>query len=110
MAVGGLQNVMRRGSFTLPPSVISATERFKLEADPLRAFIDERIKPNTNAFVERTEVYVAYTAWATVNGFHQMSAARFYESFLAALTDSHNYTVRIVKRDGYRGYVGIAIA
>lgn len=111
-AVGGLQQVMRRGSFQLPPSVLSATERFKNEADPMRAFIQERVEsrhPNDAPFVNRTELYVAYTAWSSINGFHQMSAARFYESFLAAATDSLEYPVRMRMRDGYNGYYGIVL-
>lgn len=111
-AVGGLQQVMRRGSFALPPSVISATERFKNEADPMRAFIQERVTgkhPNNAPFVSRTDIYIAYTTWAQVNGFHQMSAARFYESFSAAVTDSMEFPLRIVRIDGINGYKGIVL-
>lgn len=101
---------MRRGSFAIPASVASATDRFKREADPMRGFIDERIEavhPNSAPFVPRTDVYNGYTTWAAVNGFHQMSASRFYESFVAAATDSginvRSLTVRGV--NGYRGFV-----
>jgi putative DNA primase/helicase len=112
MAVGGLQQVMQRGAFRLPPSVISATARFKTEADPLRAFIDERVKAthaNNPAFLARTDLYVAYTAWAAVNGFHSMSAQRFYESFGAASTDEIGGSVRAVTMHGTRGYKGIEL-
>lgn len=111
MAVGGLQSVMRRGSFHLPHSVIKATERFKTEADPMRGFIGERVEfrhPNNAPFVARTDFYNGYTAWAAVNGFHQMSASRFYESFVAACVDSseHPFIVRTNKGvNGYRGAV-----
>jgi len=112
MAVGGLQQVMQRGKFSLPPSVVNATERFKLEADPLRAFIEERCRAqhaNNASFNPRMEFYVAYTSWASANGFHQMSAARFYESFIAAVTDGQEYPVRHVKHQGIYGYVGIEL-
>lgn len=110
-AVGGLQQVMRRGSFAIPASVSSATERFKTEADPMRGFIGERIEPvhvNNSPFVARTDVYNGYTTWAAVNGFHQMSASRFYESFVAAATDS-GISIKAVTNKGVIGYRGFAI-
>jgi len=111
-AVGGLQSVMRRGKFQLPPSVISATERFKMEADPLRGFIEERVTfhhPNDPTFTPRTEIYNAYTAWAVLNGFHQMSAQRFYESFFAAAVDTSKFPLKSIRVKGYPGYRGLSI-
>lgn len=107
MAVGGLQQVMRRGAFTLPASVSAATQRFRREADPIRGFIDERIRGEREAFTPRTDIYGEYAAWASMNGFMQMSAARFYESFTAACAETH--PTRTVMRNGVRGFVHIRI-
>lgn len=109
-SVGGLQSVMRRGSFSLPASVTNATARFKNEADPMRGFIEERVSflhENDPTFLPRTDLYVAYTTWASINGFHQMSAQRFYEGFNSAATDVSEFPVRIAVRGGTRGFVGI---
>ena len=108
-AVGGLQQVMRRGAFALPPSVIIATERFKNEADPLRAFIEERVRLGPDTFTPRPELYAAYSTWATVNGYHSMSTARFYESVLAAAVDIAHTPITIVTRKGVRGFRGIEL-
>ena len=111
-AVSGLQAVMRRGSFALPPSVVSATRRFKMEADPMRGYIEERIEsrhPNNAPFVPRTDIYNAYTTWATMNGFHLMSAQRFYESFIAACVDSNEHPVSELVMKGVRGFRGVVI-
>lgn len=111
-AVGALQQVMRRGRFTLPPSVITATERFKMEADPMRGFLEERVTfhhGHDPAWSPRTDLYNAYAAWAAVNGFHQMSAQRFYESFGTAATDMSNNPVMPAIMEGTRGYKGIAL-
>jgi phage/plasmid-associated DNA primase len=105
MAVGGLQSVMRRGAFSSPASVTRATQRFREEADPVRGFIRERITQRANAFTARTDVYNAYVAWGAVNGFAQLSAARFYESFNAVLAGK----ARPYTKDGTRGYKGIVI-
>lgn len=107
-AVGGLQQVMRRGAFTIPPSVANATEKFRREADPIRGFIDEKISPDEHRFTPRSDVYAEYVAWSTTNGFHPMSASRFYEAFVAAAAQSIRIASRI--RDGIRGFVGIAIS
>jgi phage/plasmid-associated DNA primase len=111
-AVGGLQQVMRRGRFDLPASVVEATERFKQEADPMRAFIEERVSfhhAHDPRFTERAELYLAYSAWSAVNGFQAMSASRFYESFIAAAVDSSQHPVSSVFRQGVRGYKGISV-
>jgi len=111
-AVLGLQSVMRRGSFALPQSVINATERFRKEADPLRGFIDERVEsrhPNNAPFVPRTDFYNAYVSWAAVNGFHQMSASRFYESFTAAIVSACEFPVTNVRVRGINGFRGVCI-
>ena len=100
---------MRRGSFVLPASVANATERFKMEADPMRGFIEERIEFTKDTFTPRTEIYTGYTTWATINGFHTMSAQRFYESFIAAAVDVSSSPVKPTVRDGVRGYVGMRL-
>jgi len=111
-AVGGLQAVMRRGAFALPPSVVNATERFKREADPLRGFIEERIRsepPSQKAFTPRTDVYLAYSTWAAVAGYHQMSSQIFYEKFVAAVVEGLPNPMVAVTRGGIRGYRGVSI-
>jgi putative DNA primase/helicase len=111
-SVGGLQQVMRRGAFAIPPSVASATERFKMEADPMRGFIEERVRfhhPNDPTFTARTDIYSGYATWAAMNGFHQMSAQRFYESFTAACVDTSQFPVKSITRQGVHGYRGISI-
>lgn len=111
-AVGGLQTVMRRGKFTIPASVDKATEKFRMEADPLRAFVSERVRfhhANDPAFTPRTDVYSAYTAYGVMNGLHQMSAQRFYEQFIMAATEIGNNPVTEVIRQGTRGYKGVTV-
>jgi phage/plasmid-associated DNA primase len=83
-----------------------------MEADPMRGFIEERVvfhHENNSAFAGRTEIYNAYVGWAAVNGFHQMSAQRFYESFLTAAVDTSTFPVVPVTRDGFKGYRGVEI-
>lgn len=108
-AVGGLQQVMRRGRFTIPASVGAATDRFKAEADPMRGFIEDRVRFDTHAYTPRGDLYNAYTGWAAGNGFQPMSAQRFYESFTAAATDVSNTPVRMRRLRDRREYLGITL-
>lgn len=100
--------MLRRGAFTMPASVVKATERFRREADPMQGFIEERVRNEPEVFTPRTELYTAYTAWAGVNGFHSMSAGRFYEAFTAAALTAE-LRPRITTNGGVRGYRGIGI-
>lgn len=112
LAVGGLQNVMRRGAFTIPDSVRRATERFRAEADPIRGFIEERLEstsPNSNTLLPRTDVYAEYVVWSQMNGFHQMSAIRFYEQLMMAATDILPFPPRLIRKSDGRYYQGIEI-
>lgn len=112
MAVGGLQQVMQRGSFAIPRSVADATADFKRSADPMRGFIEDRLEsqhPSMSTFVARTDVYNAYTVWAAQNGFMQVSAQRFYEGFAMAAVDGLQYPVRSIVLHGVNGYKGIAL-
>ena len=103
---------MRRGGFSLPRSVADATRRFRLEADPMRGFMEERVEshhPNDPHKVPRTEVYMAYTTWAGLNGFQPMSAHRFYESFVAASVDAFDYPVMERTVRGTKVFMGMSI-
>ena len=105
-AVGGLQTVMRRGAFSTPESVRVATQRFREEADPIRGFMRECITAGTE-FIERSAVYNAYVLWASTNGFMQMSATRFYESFTAACASEYPFMPAYLH--GVKGYRGIQL-
>lgn len=108
-AVGGLQTVMRRGKFTVPKSVAEATQRFRNEADPLRAFTEDCVRFVQHGFTARTDVYARYASWAVTNGFHAMSAQRFYEGFNSAGTEMSPTEFRPVTVKGTRGYSGVQL-
>lgn len=111
-AVGGLQQVMRRGTFTIPESVRKATQRFRDEADPMRGFIEERVEvthSNDPHFTPRTDIYTAYTAWAGVNGFSAMNAQNFYEKFTTAVADISEGKAIPATIRGVRGYKSVTM-
>lgn len=108
-AVGGLQNVMRRGSFIIPPSVHKATKQFRIEADPMRAFIDDKVRSDPQREVPRTDVYAEYNAWCIDNNFRPMGATRFYETFISAAVDTFSHDVGMHRRKDGRTIKGISL-
>lgn len=106
-AVAGLQSLLNRGAFRMPDSVKKATEHFRVEADPVRGFISERIRETRRDadWLSRTEIYAEYVSWAGTNGFSQMSNSRFYEQLNAAIPEAlpHATPTRRGGADGYRG-------
>jgi len=106
-AVGGLQQVLRRGKFRIPPSVISATKHFRMVADPMRSFVDEcvtAVDHESSLFVPRADVYQAYSVWSGVNGFHTFSASKFYEQFATTVAEVTNNPIKVVRVQGVSGY------
>jgi putative DNA primase/helicase len=109
-SVAGLQQLLNRGAFRMPESVRKATEHFRIEADPIRGFISERVRAvhSYKAWLGRTELYAEYVAWAGTNGFSQMSNSRFYEQFNAALVELLPLAIPITL-NGYPGYRAIEL-
>ena len=104
-AVGGLQQVMRRGRFSIPRSVAAATERFRKEADPIRGYVEERLTvTGGRERVSRADVYADYSAWAATNGYHSMAASRFYEQLTTVLAGRITYTIARGEKS-FRGMV-----
>ena len=78
----------------------------------MRGFIEDRVEghhPNDPAFTPRSEIYMAYTVWAALNGFQAQSAQRFYEGFVAACIDTLEYPLREYIKSGVRGFKGITL-
>lgn len=106
-SVAGLCQVLRRGRFTLPESVVRATSKFREEADPLRSFVHDRLSAGVG-FTPRTDVYASYAMWAASNGYSQLNAHRFYEQLLSAM-DQARLNVQPAVRDGKRGFKNIVV-
>lgn len=49
-------------------AIEQATDAYRHEQDQVERFIDERCKRDSNARTLNSEIYDAYTAWATTNG------------------------------------------
>lgn len=108
LAVRGLQRLMGRRQFEIPPSVEAETSIFRRVADPVRAFLDEYVTTLVTGWVPRTEVYQKYHDWAVASGYNTMSAAGFYERLEACGHDVANYVITPRTRQGTRGYLFVS--
>lgn len=108
LAVAGLRRLMERGHFELPAVVEQATAEFRRAADPVRSFLHEKTKGDYDAWMPRTDLFGAYTAWADDNGYKPMGAATFYERAAEAGEDVFGHPLGTKGRKGVRGFAGIA--
>ena len=71
-AIEGASRLIRNGKFTLPKSSIEALEKWTRDTDPVRAWIEARIRPTTNPKRDvgytRTALFQQFETWAVENG------------------------------------------
>jgi P4 family phage/plasmid primase-like protien len=78
-AVAGAERLLRQGEYTRPPSSGVALAKWRLAADPVAQFVDEKTSPvpagtrGTGA----SDLYEAFAMWALLNGFRRMSSRHF---------------------------------
>src|SRR5439155_19920738 len=101
-AVAGLQRLMARGRFALPPSVERARERYRYMLDTVRAFVREECRLDPEAWVDRADVYRSYKEWCRVGGRLFLASTTFNVHLIQ--TDSPAVAVRT--RRGRPGLLG----
>lgn len=77
-AVRGVERLIRQGAYTTPETSIEAMEDWRDESDPSRAFLKEYLLLNSDfQSCTASELYSAYSTWATKNGHGVMSSTKF---------------------------------
>ena len=71
-AIEGASRLIRNGKFTLPKSSIEALEKWTRDTDPVRAWIEARVRPTDNPKRDvgytRTALFQLFETWAVENG------------------------------------------
>jgi P4 family phage/plasmid primase-like protien len=71
-AIEGASRLIRNGKFTLPKSSIEALEKWTRDTDPVRAWIEARVRPTANPKRDvgytRTALFQEFETWAIANG------------------------------------------
>ena len=108
-AVYALRRLMERRTFPCPPSVEEATKKFRLEADPYRQFITEKLVAMPKGYIFRSELLRLWEAWASANG-HPVGPARdLYSALRGAARDVLGAEIKEGKRGGLEGFHGIDV-
>lgn len=68
----------------VPASVLSATDEYRAESDPIRQFVAARMQPAEGARVAASRVYDAYTAWSRNNALEPISGNAFGRAMTTA--------------------------
>src|SRR5262249_44703174 len=103
-AVVGLQRLMARGRFELPPSVERARERYRQTVDTVRAFVTECCHFERNAWADKAILYREYRAWCDDG--RQLALAA--STFNAHLLQAYGERIQDRKRHGRPGWLGLA--
>jgi len=106
-AVSGLNRLMERGKFKLPPSVQAARREYRERLDTVEAFLSEECILSPQAWIARPELYGKYQKWATDGGRPPVSAIVFNDRLREGFGDRIHEGTR---GGGKRVWVGIGLA
>lgn len=72
--------MLREEGFTLPQSVIDATNEYSHDSNKIQLFADECLEERGDADVKTAELYAAYREWCAVNGCYPESNRNFNQA------------------------------
>lgn len=105
LALASLADVRRRG-FSAGTNVVAAHDRFRLESDPVAAFLDERARVDfLGGRTQKSELYGAYVDWCRDSGRKPLAVQRFTQRIRERLTGQ----VQEVTVQGTRFWDGIEL-
>lgn len=77
-AVSALQQLMDRGRFDPPESVLAATGQFRRDTDPIAQFLEEETVLDPDEWIPRSDVARRYRAWCDEAGRRPVASSRLY--------------------------------
>lgn len=85
LALGAYRNVIKTNNFTEPQSCIDAKSAWRLEADQVAQFVQERCVLKPNYEVSSSDLYEAYKIWADDAGISKKMGRRNFTNRLVRL-------------------------
>jgi putative DNA primase/helicase len=108
-SVEGLQRVIGRNAFSKPRSVIDATKKFRMAADPYRQFFAEKLAARPKGFVFRSDLRAEWEVWSEENGHRTGRPGDLYSALRAGVRDVLGTEIEEGRRGGYDGFKGIDV-
>jgi putative DNA primase/helicase len=110
-AVGGASRVIRNGCFTIPRSCKQALREWIFAADPILAWIEERVQVDTSAdpqtAITTRAAYNEFRAWAAAEGFKALPEINGFVQPVSAADRGIGY--RRSGKDGRR-FIGMRVS
>jgi P4 family phage/plasmid primase-like protien len=110
-AVYGLEDLMERGRFDLPPSVQAGHEQYRQKIDTVATFLEEACELGVDFSATRSVLYEGYRNWCFRNGRMAVAAQNFWPRLGRLLRDE--ITAGAVDPDAWvqrvRGWRGVGI-
>jgi len=86
-ALQGLARLRAQGRFTEPKPCNRALQEYRIDCDPVRAFLAEHYEAAPGAAVATKDVYAHYTRWCAENGFQPMNSRNFGKNLRSVYPD-----------------------
>ena len=77
--------LIKNGTFTRSIKMNNEIELYKDEVDPMRRYIKENIKLNTNSIIPKKLLYAHYNSWINDNGFKSLNESNFSKKLKESL-------------------------
>ncbi len=83
-ALAGLQQLLARGEYLIPPSSEMEIRQYRVNSDPVRQFADEFlvVSEDKKFRVGSSELYGHYRTWSLDNGYKTLASNQFAERLL----------------------------
>ncbi len=79
--VEGARRLLRQGKYTVPESSKRALDQWRIEANPIAEFADQKLEESDSESVRAQLLYDHFIQWAERNGHRKMSSQTFYKRF-----------------------------
>jgi P4 family phage/plasmid primase-like protien len=101
-AIEGASRLIRQGKFSMPKSSIEALEKWTRDTDPVRAWIEARVRPTPDpkrdAGYTRTAIFQLFESWAVENG-HRKERLPKSAEFIDRLAEDFPEVLRRCEQD-----------
>lgn len=84
-SIAGLQRLLNRTYFEIPPSSKAEVESYRVNSDPVRQFADDFLVPTDDKkdWVASSKLYNAYKSWNFDNGYKALASNQFADRLSA---------------------------
>lgn len=107
-SLAGLKRLRDQGRFTEPKSSRQGLQDYRVDCDPVRAFLTEHYEVAAGSAIATKDVYAHYTRWCTENGYQPMNSRNFGKNLRSVYPEVERKQVRY-KEDRSWLYCGIRL-